>query len=65
MAGYFNMEIEVDRRLITDGPPTSPPPRTGSIRGTPPNEQSFTADPKDISIEDGEPEKNLVSAASF
>ena len=61
MTGYFNMEIEVDRGLITDEPPTLPPSRAGSIAGTSPADRSFTADPKDISIKDGEPDRNLVS----
>lgn len=51
MAGYFEMELEVDKGLINT---TSPLPRCGSIRGTPPADESFIADPRDISIEEGE-----------
>lgn len=60
MAGFFQMELEIDKSLIVSDFPSSPPPRSGSIKGTPPTEQSFTANPKDISIEEGEPEKQFV-----
>ena len=63
MAGYFTMEIEVDRGQISSESPSSPLPRTGSIRGTPPAEQSFIADPKDISIEEQQVEGNSVSVS--
>ena len=62
MAGFFQMELEIDKSLIVSDFPSSPPPRAGSIKGTPPAERSFTANPKDISIEEGEPEKYLVGA---
>ena len=61
MAGFFQMEVETDRSLILSDFASSPPPRAGSIKGTTPiTELSFTANPKDISIEEGEPEKHLV-----
>ena len=60
MAGFFQMELELDKSLILNEFPSSPPPRSGSLKGTPPAEWSFTAHPKDISIEEGEPEERLV-----
>jgi hypothetical protein len=60
MAGFFQMELEIDKSLILSDFASSPPPRAGSIKGTPPTELSFTANPKDISIEEGEPEKHIV-----
>ena len=62
MAGFFQMELEIDKSLIVSDFESSPPPRAGSIKGTPPADLSFTANPKDISIEEGEPEKHLVGA---
>ena len=61
MTGYFTMDIEVDRREINNESPSTPLPRTGSIRGTPSSEQSFIADPKEISIEEREVEDSSVS----
>ena len=60
MSGFFTMELEIDKRLITSDFSTSPLPRSGSIRGTPPADGSFIADPKDISIEEEEAVNNLV-----
>ena len=65
MTGYFMIDIEVDRRQINSESPSTPLPRTGSIRGTPPSEQSFIADPKEISIEEREAENNSVSVILY
>lgn len=61
MAGYFKMELEIDRGLMTSDIPTSPPPRSGSIAGTPPSDQSYIADLTDITIDETEPEEHSVS----
>lgn len=66
MAGFFQMDLELDRSLILSEIPSSPPPRSGSINGTPTSECSYTANPKDISIDDiGEPKECLVSVLHY
>ena len=68
MAGFFQMDLELDKSLLLSEIPSSPPPRAGSVKGTPPSasECSYTANPKDISIDDvGEPKECMVSKVSF